>query len=96
MTVAIWLGCSTRRRGCHGASEDGHETVPLAFCASSVRGASSLVGARGVERVEHDALVVLIDRLTHVLRVAAGTRPHAFRRLIRVQGDHGLRRVLLW
>ena len=34
-----------------------------------------LVRARGVERVEHDVLVVSIDRLTHVLRVAAGVRP---------------------
>ena len=31
-----------------------------------------LVRVRGVERVEHDVLVVSIDRLTHVLRVAAG------------------------
>jgi hypothetical protein len=31
-----------------------------------------LVRPRGVERVEHDVLVVSIDRLTHVLRVAAG------------------------
>ena len=34
-----------------------------------------LVRVRGVERVEHDVLVVSIDRLTHVLRVAAGMRP---------------------
>ena len=31
-----------------------------------------LVRVRGVERVEHDVLVVSIDRLTHILRVAAG------------------------
>jgi hypothetical protein len=31
-----------------------------------------LVRLRGVERVEHDVLVVSIDRLAHVLRVAAG------------------------
>jgi hypothetical protein len=30
-----------------------------------------LVRARGIERVENDVLVVSIDRLTHVLRVAA-------------------------
>jgi hypothetical protein len=36
-----------------------------------------LVRARGVERVEHDVLVVSIDRLTHVLRVAARMRPGA-------------------
>jgi Nuclease-related domain len=36
-----------------------------------------LVRARGVERVEDDVLVVSIDRLAHVLRVAAGMRPHA-------------------
>jgi hypothetical protein len=36
-----------------------------------------LVRARGVERVEHDVLVVSIDRLTHVLRVAMAMHPHA-------------------
>jgi hypothetical protein len=40
-------------------------------------GVMCLVRARGVERVEHDVLVVSIDRLTHVLRVAAGMRPYA-------------------
>ena len=40
-------------------------------------GVMCLVRARGVERVEHDVLVVSIDRLTHVLRVAAGMRPDA-------------------
>ena len=39
-------------------------------------GVMCLVRARGVERVEHDVLVVSIDRLTHVLRVAAGTGSH--------------------
>ena len=39
-------------------------------------GVMCLVRARGVERVEHDVLVVSIDRLTHVLRVSAGMRPH--------------------
>jgi hypothetical protein len=34
-------------------------------------GVMCLVSARAVERVEHDVLVVSIDRLTHVLRVAA-------------------------
>jgi len=34
-----------------------------------------LVRVRGVERVEHDVLVVSIDRLTHVLRVAARMGP---------------------
>ena len=38
-------------------------------------GVMCLVRARGVERVEHDVLVVSIDRLAHVLRVAAGMRP---------------------
>jgi len=38
-------------------------------------GVMCLVCARGVERVEHDVLIVSIDRLTHVLRVAAGVRP---------------------
>jgi hypothetical protein len=36
-----------------------------------------LVRAPGVERVEHDVLVVSIDRLTHVLHVAAGMGPDA-------------------
>ena len=36
-----------------------------------------LVRVRSVERVEHDVLVVSIDRLTHVLRVAAGMGPDA-------------------
>jgi hypothetical protein len=36
-----------------------------------------LVRVRGVERVEHDVLVVSIDRLTHVLRLAAGMGPDA-------------------
>jgi hypothetical protein len=36
-----------------------------------------LVRVRGVERVEHDVLVASIDRLTHVLRVAAGMGPDA-------------------
>ena len=36
-----------------------------------------LVRVRGVERVEHDVLVVSIDRLTYVLRVAAGMGPDA-------------------
>jgi Nuclease-related domain len=40
-------------------------------------GVMCLVRARGVERVEDDILVVSIDRLTHVLRVAAGIRPRA-------------------
>jgi hypothetical protein len=41
-------------------------------------GVMCLVRARGVERVEHDVLVVSIDRLTHVLRVAARVRPPPF------------------
>jgi hypothetical protein len=36
-----------------------------------------LVRVRGVERAEHDVLVVSIERLTHVLRLAAGMRPDA-------------------
>lgn len=36
-------------------------------------GVICVVRARGVERVEHDVLVVSIDRVTHVLRVAART-----------------------
>ncbi len=40
-------------------------------------GVMCLVRVRGVERVERDVLVVSIDRLAHVLRVAAGMRPDA-------------------
>lgn len=40
-------------------------------------GVLCLVRVRGVERVEHDVSVVSIDRLTHVLRVAAEIRPDA-------------------
>jgi hypothetical protein len=40
-------------------------------------GVLCLVRARGVERVENEVPVVSIDRLTHVLRVAAGMRPEA-------------------
>ena len=36
-----------------------------------------LVRARGVERVEQDVLVVSIERLTHILRAAAGIGPGA-------------------
>jgi hypothetical protein len=40
-------------------------------------GVMCLVRARGVECVEHDVLIVSIDRLTRVLRVAAGMVPGA-------------------
>ena len=40
-------------------------------------GVMCVVRARGVERVEHDVLVVSLDRLTHALRVAAGMAPDA-------------------
>jgi Nuclease-related domain len=40
-------------------------------------GVMCLVRVRDVERVEHDVLVVSIDRLTHVLRIAAGMGPDA-------------------
>jgi hypothetical protein len=38
-------------------------------------GVMCLVRARDVERVEQDVMVVSVDRLIHVLRVAAGIRP---------------------
>lgn len=40
-------------------------------------GVMCLVTARGIERLEESVLVVSIDRLTHVLRVAARMRPGA-------------------
>ena len=46
-------------------------------------GVMCLVRAWGVERVEHDVLVVSVDRLIHVLRVAAGMPPRSvIKRLI--------------
>jgi hypothetical protein len=50
---------------------------PRRWARNGALGVMCLVRARCVERVEHDVLVVSIDRLTHVLRVAAGTRAHA-------------------
>jgi hypothetical protein len=38
-------------------------------------GVMCLVRTRGIERLEESVLVVSTDRLTNVLRVAAGTRP---------------------
>jgi Nuclease-related domain len=46
------------------------------WACNGALGVVCVVRARGVERVEHDVLVVSIDRLTHVLRVAAGMHPH--------------------
>jgi hypothetical protein len=45
------------------------------WACNGALGVMCLVRARGVERVEHDVLVVSIDRLMHVLRVAARVRP---------------------
>jgi len=45
------------------------------WARSGAVGVMCLVRARGVERVEDDVLVVSIDRLTHILRVAAGMGP---------------------
>jgi hypothetical protein len=42
------------------------------WARSGALGVLCLVRARGLERVEHDVLVVSIDRLTYVLRLAAG------------------------
>jgi Nuclease-related domain len=47
------------------------------WARSGALGVMCLVRARGVERVEHEVLVVSVDRLIHVLRVAAGMRPGA-------------------
>jgi len=58
--------CTSRRRGCCGAGEDGLAGALAVLC---------LVRMRGVERLEHDVLVVSIDRLIPLLRVAAGMRP---------------------
>jgi hypothetical protein len=45
------------------------------WACNGALGVMCLVRARNVERLEHDVLVVSIDRLTHVLRVAARVRP---------------------
>jgi hypothetical protein len=47
------------------------------WARSGALGVMCLVRVRGVERVEHDILVVSVDRLIHVLRVAAGMRQGA-------------------
>jgi hypothetical protein len=47
------------------------------WASNGALGVVCLVRARGVECVEHDVVVVSIDRLTYVLRVATGIRPHA-------------------
>jgi hypothetical protein len=47
------------------------------WARSGALGIMCLVRAHGVERVEHDVLVVSIDRLTRILRVAAGMGPGA-------------------
>jgi hypothetical protein len=55
--------------GCHDAGDVGLQ-----------RGARRLVHrarARGDERVEHGVLVVSVDRLAHVIRVAAARGAHA-------------------
>jgi hypothetical protein len=60
-------GCTSRQLGCHGVGGDGLATAHSPSCA--------WVRLRGVERVEHDVLVVSIDRLVSLLRVAAGCAP---------------------
>jgi hypothetical protein len=47
------------------------------WAPGSAVGVICLVRACGLERVEHDVLVVSIDRLAHILRVAAGMRADA-------------------
>lgn len=47
------------------------------WAGSGALGVMCLVRARGVERVEHDVLVVSVDRLVHVLHVVAGMSPGA-------------------
>ena len=52
-------------------------TAPPEMGTQRRLGVMCLVRVRDVERVEHDVVVVSIDRLTHVLRVAAGVGPDA-------------------
>jgi Nuclease-related domain len=66
------------------------------WARSGALGVMCLVRARGIERVEHDVLAVSIDRLTYVLRVAAGMGSRrAFWRLTWSQRPR-LRRALPW
>ena len=66
--VATSLGSASRRRGWQARRR-------RRWARRGALGVMCLVRARGVERVEHDVLVVSVDRSTHVLRVAAGMDP---------------------
>jgi hypothetical protein len=62
-TIAISLGCASRRRGCCGGIGGGVGAALPVLC---------VVHARRVPWVEQEVLVVSIDRLTLALRNAAG------------------------
>ena len=66
------------------------------WARSGALGVLCLVRARGLERVEDDVVVVSIDRLTHVLRVAMGMGPDAVEAADGGSRRPLLRRVLLW
>ena len=66
------------------------------WARSGALGVLCLVRARGLERVEDDVVVVSIDRLTHVLRVAAGMGPDAVEAADGGSRRPLLRRALLW
>lgn len=80
--VAVAIETKTRTYDDHHLARVGEQAAWLSrrrrrWARNGAVGVMCLVRARGVERVEHDVLVVSIDRLTHVLRVAAGMRPNA-------------------
>ena len=52
-------------------------TTPAKVGLQGALGVVCIVRARGIERVEHGELVVSVDRLAHVLRVAAVMHPPA-------------------
>jgi hypothetical protein len=74
--VAVAIETKTRTYDARHLARVREQAVWLArrrrrWARSGAFGVMCLVRARGVERVEHDVLVVSVDRLTHVLRVAA-------------------------
>jgi Holliday junction resolvase-like predicted endonuclease len=77
--VAVAIETKTRTYDARHLARVREQAVWLArrrrrWARSGALGVMCLVRARGVERVEHDVLVVSVDRLVHVLRSAAGIR----------------------
>ena len=80
--IAIAIETKTRTYGARHLARVREQVAWLSrrrrrWACNGALGVVCIVRERGVERVEHGVLVVSIDRLTHVLRVAAGMRPDA-------------------